>query len=533
MARAYRSASAKNHQGCCSASLARAERPQGIRKSTPIRRSARLQQRLPPEQVHQSFIVHDSNGQDAQLQSTTIQSTERKRKRSPEIDTSDRPAHKRQRPSPTTTEALHEETASESGDSNNPIDYWRKHLHWPRQFFESGSKMSHLLARKKSTSALRRKSSASSINSSDTTPTQSDQIPREAKSMPYRDARYETLLEAKNSFLRRDDAGVKKEAKKLCRDLLETEQAVPEDTLFSDDIFEETCEMMRKRNEARLVRDITLLIVPSAEIHMIRRPRHSRILVETVNEGWNSSIPVTSPRPQPDYSAGFRREAFTADQLKLLGPFVGTLWDESYFAATWYMYFPFLTCEVKCGAAALDIADRQNAHSATLAVRAVVELFRLVKREQEIDREILAFSVSHDHRMVRIYGHYPVLDGRDTKYYRHLIHTFDFTAIDGREKWTTYKFTKNVYDNWMPDHFKRICSAIDEIPPDISFDVSQESELQFSRTGLSQDLESQRPSQVEGSASVAGDGSVSSVANANNTTPNTSVSQSFKKPRRL
>jgi predicted nucleic acid-binding protein len=43
--------------------------------------------------------------------------------------------------------------------------------------------------------------------------------------------------------------------------------------------------------------------------------------------------------------------------------------------ATWQMYFPFLTCEVKCGAAALDVAVRQNAHSMTLAVRGVVGLF--------------------------------------------------------------------------------------------------------------------------------------------------------------
>ena len=62
------------------------------------------------------------------------------------------------------------------------------------------------------------------------------------------------------------------------------------------------------------------------------------------------------------------------------------------------MYFPFLTCEVKCGAAALDIADRQNAHSMTMAVRGIVELFRLVKREKELHREILAFSISHDQR---------------------------------------------------------------------------------------------------------------------------------------
>jgi hypothetical protein len=33
----------------------------------------------------------------------------------------------------------------------------------------------------------------------------------------------------------------------------------------------------------------------------------------------------------------------------------------------------------------------------TLVVRGVVELFRLVKREKELRREILAFSVSHDH----------------------------------------------------------------------------------------------------------------------------------------
>ena len=49
--------------------------------------------------------------------------------------------------------------------------------------------------------------------------------------------------------------------------------------------------------------------------------------------------------------------------------------DRSFFKATYYMYFPFLTCEVKCGAAALEIADRQNAYSMTLAVRGIVELF--------------------------------------------------------------------------------------------------------------------------------------------------------------
>lgn len=83
---------------------------------------------------------------------------------------------------------------------------------------------------------------------------------------------------------------------------------------------------------------------------------------------------------------GFGRSAFTDDQLKKLTPFAGEVTDTftSYFMGTWQMYFLFLTCEVKCGTAALDVADRQNAHSATIAQRGTVELFRLVKREKEL-----------------------------------------------------------------------------------------------------------------------------------------------------
>jgi hypothetical protein len=114
--------------------------------------------------------------------------------------------------------------------------------------------------------------------------------------------------------------------------------------------------------------------------------------------------------------------------------------------ATYYIYFPFLTYKVKCGATALDIADRQNAYSMTMAVRGIIKLFRLVKREKELHREILAFSILHNHWIVRIYGYYPIIKGNETTFYRHLIHMFDFTALDSKKKWMAYKFTKNIYD---------------------------------------------------------------------------------------
>ncbi len=203
--------------------------------------------------------------------------------------------------------------------------------------------------------------------------------------------------------------------------------------------------------------------------------------------------------------------------------------------ATWQMFFPFLTCEVKCGAAALDIADRQNAHSMTLAVRGVVELFRMVKREKELHREILAFSISHDHRTVRIYGHYPVINGEKTTFYRHAIHTFDFTALDGKEKWTAYKFTKNVYSIWMPTLLKRICSVIDALP---SNEASRQSEP--GESGLSQGLESHNLLDLssQDASSLQGEtDNQSSCAASQDVTPHTSVSpqiqgRASKKPRK-
>jgi hypothetical protein len=479
-----------------------------------------------------------------QTLSAPLQAKDRKRKRLQEADDSlvYAPAKRLQ----TSVASLADEATSGVTDNQtNPVDFWTEHRRWPKEYFKQDNRaredfkkgfqddswyerywipnMNHLLAKKKSSSSLRGKQSeAGSATPSSTTP--SDQKPREAKSIPYTRPSYETVLATKGSFMGKSELGITDESKRLCRNLLEAKQSVPQDTIFRDDLFDETCESVRARNEAMVVRDISPLICPSAQVLRIYGAKHLKPLAESVDEGWNSAIPFYGPRPQPDYAVAFGQSAFTTNRLKKLQPLVGEVPDTytSYFMATWRMYFPFLTCEVKCGAAALDVADRQNAHSMTVAVRGVVDLFRLVKREKELHREILAFSISHDDRTVRIYGHYPVINGKDTAYYRHPIHEFSFTALDGKEKWTAYKFTKNVYDIWMPIYFKRICSVIDELPPDINFEVS---ELQSEASGLSKVFEDQSLSQQSNpnTTSLAeNDGNQPSLAGS--ITPNTSLS---------
>jgi hypothetical protein len=118
------------------------------------------------------------------------------------------------------------------------------------------------------------------------------------------------------------------------------------------------------------------------------------------------------------------RNTCSEDKLRELTHYIGKVaaGDLSSFMAIFYLYFPFLTCEVKCGTEALDVADQQNAHTMTLAVRAVAELLQALRCSTEINREVVPFSVSQNHRSVRIHGHYPVFDGSKISYHRNTIH---------------------------------------------------------------------------------------------------------------
>ncbi len=305
---------------------------------------------------------------------------------------------------------------------------------------------------------------------------------REGKNPAVKSRRYETILASAGISMGKPEMPPTNECKSLCQALLHTEQSTPKDTIFRYDLFETACDNIRNKNEARVIQDIGRLLVPSPETLTMFGATHLKHLIETVDESWIKSIPlVKGPRPQPDFAVGVKSSAFTSDQLKKLQPSIGDWQTTSRLVATDEMYFPFLTAEVKCGNEALNIADRQNAHSAAVAANAVVELYRLVSRQDELNQKILTFSISHDNEAVRIYGHYALINGKDTSFYRHHIKKFDFTSEDGKEKWTACKFTRNVYDTFVPIHHKRICSAVDQLPNPEDFAVeffSQQSNLE-------------------------------------------------------
>lgn len=135
--------------------------------------------------------------------------------------------------------------------------------------------------------------------------------------------------------------------------------------------------------------------------------RHLKPLNDSVNEGWNSAIIFNGSRPQLDYCMGFRRSAFTNKYLEKFTPFVGEVTDTftSYFMATWRMYLASLTCEVRCCTAALDIADRQNAHSMTLRWEVLLNSSDLRNAKRSFTGRYCLPPFRMITETIRIYGH--------------------------------------------------------------------------------------------------------------------------------
>ncbi len=293
-------------------------------------------------------------------------------------------------------------------------------------------------------------------------------------------------------------ASASNDSQRLCNTFLNSNYDTPDHSLFHGDLFWTALDRLRARNELRVCRDLTPSLVPSAELLYLRGSDSLEHLCEEIGAEWNKCSTLAGPQPKPDFCVGLMSSAFNEGEILKLksytAPNRATLVTEN-------MYFPFLMCEVKCGEQALNRADRQNAHSGSIAVNALVQLYRALpvndgpaltndasSEEQalphleDLDRKILAFSISHDHSMVKIYGHYAKIDGDKTAFYRHAIHSFDFTALNGKERWTTYKFTRAVYDKFGPLHLERIRRAIaqlsdsssESIPTEISSDADPE-----------------------------------------------------------
>ena len=125
--------------------------------------------------------------------------------------------------------------------------------------------MSHLFVKQKFSNFFRRKqftqmsvnSISVAINSAASNSTTfNNQKSRKIKNGFYQNARYEILLVTKKNFMSKSALTITQTNKKTYFHLFDAKQIIFKDSLFCDKLFEKICEMIRNKNETKMIRDV-------------------------------------------------------------------------------------------------------------------------------------------------------------------------------------------------------------------------------------------------------------------------------------
>ncbi|KAF2158944.1 hypothetical protein M409DRAFT_30574 [Zasmidium cellare ATCC 36951] len=225
---------------------------------------------------------------------------------------------------------------------------------------------------------------------------------------------------------------------------------MPADSAYGQDRLAKVLRRVRFRNEARVVRDVTPIVVPSPELLHINGHAELDDVCKAMNAEWTQCDTLCGPRPKPDFVTGLSAAAFTKEEKEKL-QMSHTSACPNLFLEN--MYFPFLIYEVKGSDRLIEEAERQAMHSASIATRAVVELFRKISATAEVHKKILAFSVAHNHSIVMIFAHFATITDQRTSFFRRLLHLHRFAEDLESTAWTkSYQIIRAIYEHFVPQH---------------------------------------------------------------------------------
>ncbi|KAI9888843.1 MAG: hypothetical protein M1814_006246 [Vezdaea aestivalis] len=296
-------------------------------------------------------------------------------------------------------------------------------------------------------------------------------------------AKYEIYIFTKglDMDLLRGENGLSKKSKKDFTSLLKNKRNEIWPTVFPKNTIREVINDCQRRNEALVNREVTPLIVPSIKALFYNGHTHLKDVIDEVNTDWNKQCFLAGPQLRPDLSIGLSSSAFTDDEIAKLKSYNSV---DNWTMFTENMYFPFFMCEVKCGREGLDTADRQNMHSCSVAVRALLRI------EQEADKyrprngqtanglgslsgSAVVYSVSHDQKNARLHAHYAIVQGQKWTYHRHCIRQFNL--FDLKDLLNVYNFVQNLFKTQVKIHVDRLKAALKLFPEPtaLSFHTSE------------------------------------------------------------
>lgn len=235
-------------------------------------------------------------------------------------------------------------------------------------------------------------------------------------------------------------------------------EQVPSGTMFDYGGGEYALE---ERSRTCILVNLHPLLVPCTGAILHRGCKHLSLATDDYDDTWTRIEPIIGPRPRPahfrclsKYSAAFTPD----DRRKIEKPPVG---GHSYILNDKKLCFPYLTCEVVTDMQPLEPARRQNMHSMSIALRSLVQLAEAAGTPEKVHLRILGFSISHDIEAVEIFGHYPELDGKQTKYHLTKIAYIPIWLDDNR--WKCYSFVEALDNEFLPIHIARVKEMLERI----------------------------------------------------------------------
>ena len=356
-----------------------------------------------------------------------------------------------------------EKAKEKAKEKDDPISYWAANYTWPDNLAESCA-MSSSNNTNKRQRTLDRSQNGKDGNSRSYSQSRKDGGVPEQYTKSYEKYIFTKGLDM-DDF--KGEKLVSPDSKVTCKDLLNMTRKAISPTVYSRAKTLEVIRLCRNRNEAMVNRDVTPLIVPPIKsLYLEDGANQFEHLTDEVNTQWHESWVLAGPRPKPDLSVGFFSSAFTIAENEKLTNYTSF---ENLTRPTDDLCFPFLMCEVKCGNEGLDYADRQNMHSCSMAVKALLKLeqkadqYREDKQFESLLGKILVYSISHDQKSARLYGHFALVEGEQWTYYRHHIAIFDIVHKE-RDLLALHNFARNVLTVYAPKLFKRLQKAIAALP---------------------------------------------------------------------
>lgn len=272
------------------------------------------------------------------------------------------------------------------------------------------------------------------------------------------------------------------ESKKFCSDLQQITNDTIAPTVFPAEAFRKVINYCLNRNEAIVNRDVTSMIIPSITSLYFGGDKSLEHVIDEVNADWYEQCILIGPRIRPDLAIGLFSSAFTEEEFEKMRRYSSV---DNWTQMTTHMFFPFFMGEVKCGRESLNIADRQNMHSCSVAVRALLRIeqeadrYRPEKKMDSLNRQVLVFSISHDQQDARLHGHYATVEGDKWTYHRYRIRKFDL--FDNSSLLAVHNFVRNILKLYLPKHLRRLKDAVAALP-DPNTPPEPSSQLGSSRT---------------------------------------------------